>query len=197
MVVRACRTFAFLLGLAVGVPDAAFAQAIAGVVHDASGAALPDVAVQAESSALIEKVRTVVTDGRALKNPGVTAASPLRKVYDISGTIGGPIAKDRVWYFVAAHRGGSPLRVAPATWSAPLSNRLLVEAGFAGTYFGFANFERDPNPTRDLIRVLNSVRAGARPTATSPGCSMVRRISATRITAVTRGKGRCHTSSAQ
>ena len=44
-------------------PAAHVAQAIAGVVHDASGAALPDVAVQAESSALIEKVRTVVTDG--------------------------------------------------------------------------------------------------------------------------------------
>jgi Carboxypeptidase regulatory-like domain len=63
MLVRACRTFAFLLALAAGVPCGAFAQAIAGVVHDASGAALPDVAVQAESSALIEKVRTVVTDG--------------------------------------------------------------------------------------------------------------------------------------
>src|SRR5436190_5854468 len=64
MPVRACRTFAFLLALAAGVPRGAFAQAIAGIVHDASGAALPDVAVQAKSSALIEKVRTVVTDGR-------------------------------------------------------------------------------------------------------------------------------------
>ena len=63
MLVHACRTFAILLALAAGVPCGAFAQAIAGVVHDASGAALPDVAVQAESSALIEKVRTVVTDG--------------------------------------------------------------------------------------------------------------------------------------
>ena len=63
MLAHACRTFAVLLALAAGVPCGAFAQAIAGVVHDASGAALPDVAVQAESSALIEKVRTVVTDG--------------------------------------------------------------------------------------------------------------------------------------
>jgi hypothetical protein len=43
----------------------------------------------------------------ALKNQGVTAASPLSKVYDVSGTIGGPIAQDRLWYFVTAHRGGS------------------------------------------------------------------------------------------
>src|SRR5262245_19525367 len=63
MLARASRTFAFLLALVAGVPCAAFAQAIAGVVQDASGAVLPDVAVLAESSALIEKVRAVVTDG--------------------------------------------------------------------------------------------------------------------------------------
>src|SRR6188474_748491 len=45
------------------MPCGASAQAIAGAVHDVSGAALPDVTVQAESPALIEKVRTVVTDG--------------------------------------------------------------------------------------------------------------------------------------
>ena len=43
----------------------------------------------------------------ALKEQGVTAATPLTKVYDVSGTIGGPIVKDRVWYFVNAHTGGS------------------------------------------------------------------------------------------
>jgi hypothetical protein len=61
--VRACRTFALLLALAAGVPCGAFAQAIAGAVRDASGGALSDVTVQAESAALIEKVRTSVTDG--------------------------------------------------------------------------------------------------------------------------------------
>ncbi|MGE0447650.1 MAG: carboxypeptidase-like regulatory domain-containing protein, partial [Vicinamibacterales bacterium] len=46
------------------VPAAAFAQAsIAGVVRDTSGAVLPGVTVEAASPALIEKVRTVVTDG--------------------------------------------------------------------------------------------------------------------------------------
>src|SRR4029434_783368 len=63
MRVPACRMVVLLLGLAPGVPGDAFAQAIAGAVRDASGAALSDVTVQAESSALIEKVRTVVTDG--------------------------------------------------------------------------------------------------------------------------------------
>ena len=55
----------FLLGLlAVALPTRAFAQAtITGVVADASGAVLPGVTVEASSPALIEKVRTVVTDG--------------------------------------------------------------------------------------------------------------------------------------
>jgi hypothetical protein len=45
-------------------PIAASAQAtIAGAVKDASGAVLPGVTVEASSPALIEKVRTVVTDG--------------------------------------------------------------------------------------------------------------------------------------
>src|SRR5438045_9219485 len=47
------------------VPNAALAQtsAIAGVVKDTSGAVLPGVTVEAASPALIEKVRSAVTDG--------------------------------------------------------------------------------------------------------------------------------------
>ena len=45
------------------LPSAAHAQAaITGVVRDASGGVLPGVAVEAASPALIEKVRSVVTD---------------------------------------------------------------------------------------------------------------------------------------
>src|ERR1700704_1311569 len=46
------------------LPGSAMAQAvIAGTVKDASGAVLPGVVVEATSPALIEKVRTAVTDG--------------------------------------------------------------------------------------------------------------------------------------
>jgi hypothetical protein len=46
------------------IPALALAQAsIAGVARDASGAVLPGVTVEAASPALIERVRTVVTDG--------------------------------------------------------------------------------------------------------------------------------------
>src|SRR5262245_59253325 len=49
------------------LPSAAFAQAgggIGGTIRDASGAVLPGVTVEASSSALIEKSRTVVSDER-------------------------------------------------------------------------------------------------------------------------------------
>jgi hypothetical protein len=45
------------------VPGLAAAQSIAGVVRDTSGAVLPGVSVEASSPALIEKVRTSVSDG--------------------------------------------------------------------------------------------------------------------------------------
>ena len=46
------------------MPSIVLAQAsIAGVVSDASGAVLPGVTVEASSPALIEKVRSAVTDG--------------------------------------------------------------------------------------------------------------------------------------
>ncbi len=54
------------LVLTLGYAAAAFAQAaasITGTVRDVSGAVLPGVTVEASSPALIEKVRTVVTDG--------------------------------------------------------------------------------------------------------------------------------------
>ena len=61
------REFAkYVLGIAflVFAPAAAYAQgSIVGLVKDASGAVLPGVTVEAASPALIEKVRSVVTDG--------------------------------------------------------------------------------------------------------------------------------------
>src|SRR3989442_8943454 len=53
-----------LLAWFVVLPTAAFAQAvIAGTVRDPSGAVLPGVVVEATSPALIERVRSAVTDG--------------------------------------------------------------------------------------------------------------------------------------
>ena len=61
---RAARRLVLLtIALAVMVPSLAAAQSIAGVVRDASGAVLPGATIEAASPALIEKVRTSISDG--------------------------------------------------------------------------------------------------------------------------------------
>ena len=62
-----CRTWfnvmpTTMLGLLLLLPAAAAAQTIAGTVTDASGAVVPGVTVEASSPALIEQVRSVVTN---------------------------------------------------------------------------------------------------------------------------------------
>src|SRR5689334_6844224 len=63
---KLARYLAILL-IATGVPGSVWAQAsITGVVRDSSGAVMPGVTVEAASPALIEKVRTAVTDTAGL-----------------------------------------------------------------------------------------------------------------------------------
>ena len=68
MAIRAVvRVGVVALALLVGLPAAIVAQStgtIAGVVKDISGAVMPGVTVEASSPALIEKVRSGVTDGQ-------------------------------------------------------------------------------------------------------------------------------------
>src|SRR5262245_39885450 len=64
--VKEMRVLVRTLGLTalLLMPASAWAQAtIAGVVTDASAAVLPGVTVEAASPALIEKVRSAITDG--------------------------------------------------------------------------------------------------------------------------------------
>jgi hypothetical protein len=55
---------------------------------------------------------------------------------------------------------GRPLHAAQATWSSPVTPRLFLDAGFGGTFFGVGNFERSPNPTRNLVRIVERCAAG-------------------------------------
>ena len=73
-------------GFVLLLPVVASAQAtISGVVRDASGAVLPGVTVEASSPALIEKVRTAVTDGT-----GQYAIQDLRPgIYSVKFTLTG------------------------------------------------------------------------------------------------------------
>src|SRR5204863_7287880 len=61
---KAARRLAIVaVVLAVMLPSLAAAQSIAGVIRDPSGAVLPGVTIEAASPALIEKVRTAISDG--------------------------------------------------------------------------------------------------------------------------------------
>ena len=46
---------------------------------------------------------------------------------------------------------------------------MLVEAGYGGTYFGAGNFERVPNPTRNLSRVAEQCASGCADNGNIPG----------------------------
>ena len=59
---------AILVLLLLASPATAQQSSIAGVVRDTSGAVLPGVTVEAASPALIEKVRTAVTDAEGRYN---------------------------------------------------------------------------------------------------------------------------------
>ena len=193
-----------------------------------------------------------------LRRAGLAAPIPLTKVYDLNAAVGGPIVKDRVWYYANARTQGStrgiasvyynqntgdpakwtyapdpgqpayndrtwenvsgrvtwqvtprnkiggfwdeqrvcrkctgmnqgitdparvapeavgvgstiPMRVMQSTWSSPVTNRLLLDAGFGGTYYGWGNFERLDNPTRNLIRVQEQCAAGCPANGGIPG----------------------------
>src|SRR5437773_10461418 len=61
---RALATLATVIAAVFVLSTPAVSQpAVAGIVRDSSGAILPGVSVEAASPALIEKSRTVVTDG--------------------------------------------------------------------------------------------------------------------------------------
>jgi Carboxypeptidase regulatory-like domain len=193
-----------------------------------------------------------------LKDAGLAAPTPFTKVYDLNGAFGGPIKKDRVWYFVNARTQGStrtvaniyynlnagdptkwtyapdlsqpaysdrtwenvsgrvtwqatarnkisgfwdeqqicrkctgmtqgitdpvrvtpeaigvssqiPMRVKQVSWSSPVTNRLLLDAGYGATYYGGGNPERPGNPTRNLIRVTEQCASGCAANGGVPG----------------------------
>ena len=61
---RALKRILFVLTWLAILPAAAYAQgSITGVVRDTSGGVLPGATVEASSPALIEKIRSVTTDG--------------------------------------------------------------------------------------------------------------------------------------
>ena len=190
---------------------------------------------------------------------GVTQPNPVYHVYDVNGAVGGPIVKDKLWYYMSVREQGqrqntlnlyfnqnagdpnawtyvpdsraspptriargrttrlaspgrraqrnkfsfvwdeqpvcrkctgatsfsgspspttspeadglgefNPQRVQQARWTSPLTNKLLLEAGIGTSYYQWGGRERDPNPTRDLVRVFNIGQVFVPATATTP-----------------------------
>jgi hypothetical protein len=62
-----------------------------------------------------------------------------------------------------------PLRVPQLAWSSPRTSRLLLDAGFGGVYYGWGNFERNPNPTRDLIGMVEQCAPSCANNGNIPG----------------------------
>jgi hypothetical protein len=182
-----------------------------------------------------------------LQARGATQPTPVYHVYDVNGSIGGPIMKDKLWYFMSVREQGqrqntlnvyynanagvpnnfiyapilsqpafsdrmwenytprityqatqrnkfsfvwdeqpvcrtcsgttsltgspnfffptspeadghgefSPQRVVQGHWTSPVTNKLLLEAGVGTTYYQWGGRELSPNPTEDLIQVVN------------------------------------------
>ena len=64
---------------------------------------------------------------------------------------------------------GRPLHLTQVKWSSTATNRVLLEASYGGTFFGVGNFEREPNPTRNLIRVAEQCASGCAANGNIPG----------------------------
>ena len=70
---------------------------------------------------------------------------------NFSGSPGATTAPD-----ADGHGEFSPQRVQTARWTSPLTNKLLLEAGFGNTYYQWGVRELDPNPGRDLVRITDN-----------------------------------------
>src|SRR6187549_612010 len=53
------------------------------------------------------------------------------------------------------HGEFSPQRVQQVRWTSPMTDKLLLEAGMGTTYYQWGGRELDPNPTRNLVQVLD------------------------------------------
>src|SRR5688500_17411830 len=108
-------------------PSAVFAQAsIAGVVRDTSGAVLPGVTVEAASPALIEKVRSAVTDGEGRYN--IVDLRPGTYVVTFSLTGFTAVKREDIVLtsgFTATVKISMPVGAVAETWTVTVSSPLV------------------------------------------------------------------------
>ena len=94
--------------------------------------------------------------------PGIEACRQPKDNYVLGGSVGSssPVASAINAPETASYSGGNYLRVQQATWTSPVTNRLLIETGF-GTYMNhWGGVEIPGNPTRDIVRVVEQCTDG-------------------------------------
>ncbi len=64
---------------------------------------------------------------------------------------------------------GFPLDIQQITWQSPKTNRLLLEARFGNYLVPWGGREPDPDPTRDLVRIVEQCTAGCQTNGGIPG----------------------------
>jgi len=64
---------------------------------------------------------------------------------------------------------GFPLDIQQVTWQSPFTSRLLFEARFGNYLVDWGGREPNPNPTRDLVRIVEQCTAGCPTNGNIPG----------------------------
>ena len=83
-------------------------------------------------------------------------------------------------------------RVQQVTWTSPMTNRLLLEAGLVTMVARWGPMDMPGNPTRGLVRMSDSAPAAARPMGISPIWPTAPRTGGNHWAGVYAWRGRCH-----
>lgn len=90
----------------------------------------------------------------ALKAQGLTSVNTVRRVYDLNGAVGGPVQKDKLWFFAAARHWGTQTSAANLYYDA---NEFTRGIGTAPSTWLFAS-----DLTRPVYPVESDLGAGFR-----------------------------------
>ena len=70
-----------------------------------------------------------------LRGRGLTVGSPIQKIYDFGGGGGGPIAKDKLWFYAGARSWGSVQNIAGVFFNMPANQASLTPSAIAAGKF--------------------------------------------------------------
>jgi hypothetical protein len=80
-----------------------------------------------------------ISDG--LRARGLTTGAPIQKIYDLGGGIGGPLRKDKVWFYGGYRNWGAVQNIAGVFFNKPENQASLTPSVIAAG--GFLPFSAD------------------------------------------------------